>query len=49
MWMMPLHLYVDQKSNYDMILANSADTDEMQHNAAFHLGLHCLSNYPFRG
>ena len=23
-------------------LANSEDTDEMQHNAAFHHGLHCL-------
>ena len=22
--------------------ANSEDRDEMQHNAAFHLGLHCL-------
>ena len=22
--------------------ANSEDQDEMQHNAAFHLGLHCL-------
>ena len=22
--------------------ANSADPDEMQHNAAFHQGLHCL-------
>ena len=25
-----------------LILANSADPDEMQHYAAFHLGLHCL-------
>ena len=23
-------------------LANSEDPDEMQHDAAFHLGLHCL-------
>ena len=23
-------------------VANSEDTDEMQHNAAFHQGLHCL-------
>ena len=29
--------------------AKSADPDEMQHYAAFHLGLHCLSKYPFRG
>ena len=29
--------------------ANSAEPDEMQHYAAFHLGLHCLPWYPFRG
>ena len=29
--------------------ANSVDPDEMQHNAAFHLGLHCLQKYSFRG
>ena len=55
MWMMPLYLHVNQKSYYDdmikvvIILANSADPDEMQHNAAFHLGLHYLPEYPFRG
>ena len=32
-----------------LILINSADPDEMQHYAAFHLGLHCLLKYPFRG
>ena len=32
-----------------LILANSADPDEIQHYAAFHLGLHCLPIYPFRG
>ena len=31
-----------------LILANSAEADEMQHFAAFHLGLHCLPKYPFR-
>ena len=31
------------------ILVNSSDPDEMQHYAAFHLGLHCLPKYPFRG
>ena len=31
------------------IIANSVDPDEMQQNAAFHLGLHCLPKYPFRG
>ena len=28
---------------------NCVDPDEMQHYAAFHLGLHCLQKYPFRG
>ena len=32
-----------------LILANSADPDEMQHYAAFHLGLRCLPKYPFMG
>ena len=32
-----------------LILANSADPDEMHLYAAFHLGLHCLPKYPFRG
>ena len=31
------------------VLANSVDPDEMPHDAAFHLGLHRLSKYPFRG
>ena len=30
-----------------LILANSANPDEMQHYAAFHLGLHSLHKYPF--
>ena len=30
-----------------LILANSADPDEMQHHAAFHL--HCLRKYLFKG
>ena len=29
--------------------SNSVDPDEMQHYAAFHLGLHCLQKYSFRG
>ena len=32
-----------------LILANSADPDEMLHYAAFHLGHHCLGKYTFRG
>ena len=43
-------------TNYDvftslkvvLVLANGADPDEMQHCAAFHLGLHCLPKYLFR-
>ena len=30
------------------MIANSADSHEMQHYAAFHLGIHCLPKYPFR-
>ena len=30
-------------------LANSVDADEMPHYVAFHLGLHCLPKYQFRG
>ena len=33
----------------DFVLANSADPDEMPNYAAFHLGLHCLPKYLFRG
>ena len=31
------------------VLANIEDPDEMLHFAAFHLALHCLQKYPFRG
>ena len=30
-------------------VTNSVDPDEMPHYAAFHLGLHCLPEYPSRG
>ena len=33
----------------DFVLAYSVDPDEMPHNAAFHLGLHCLLKYLFKG
>ena len=32
----------------DLFDLNSEDPDEMQHYAAFHLGLHCLQKYLFR-
>ena len=34
--------------NVVLILVNSADSDEMQRSASFHLGLHCLTKYAFR-
>ena len=36
-------------SEYGFTFTNSVDPDEMQHDAAFHLGLHCLKKYSFRG
>ena len=33
----------------DFVLGSSADPDEMQQCMTFHLGLHCLPKYPFRG
>ena len=35
--------------NVVLIIANSVDPDEMQHYAAFYLGLYCLPKFPFRG
>ena len=36
--------------NIDFDLANSGEPDKMLHNyAAFHLDLHCLPKYLFRG
>ena len=35
--------------NIDLVLANSADPDEMPHRAAFHLGFHCLQKIPVYG
>ena len=31
-----------------LILADSAVSDEMQHDTVFHLGLHFFPDYPFR-
>ena len=45
-------LYIEAEGTDSMInfdLANSSDPDEMPHNVAFHLGLHCLPKYQFRG
>ena len=32
-----------------IVLANTANPDEMPHSAAFHVGLHCLQKYLFSG
>ena len=40
-------VFLSMKIYFDF--ANSADPDEMPHDAAFHLDIHCLSKYPFRG
>ena len=32
----------------DFVLTNSADHDELPHDAAFHQYLHCLPKYPLR-
>ena len=41
--------YVFQSLKKVFIIANSAGPDEMQHYAAFHLGLHCLPNCLLKG
>ena len=41
--------YVLQSLKIVSILANSAGLDEMPHFEPFHLGLHFLPKYPFRG
>ena len=38
-------VHVFQFGKVVLILANSADPDEMQHDVAFHLSLHCLPKY----
>ena len=40
-------VFLSLKINF--VLANSADPDEMPHNVAFLLGLHCLPKYLFKG
>ena len=42
----PNMIFLSLKINF--VLAYSADPDEMLHNAAFHLGFHCLPKYPYR-
>ena len=44
-----LNYEVNLSMNFVLIIANSADPDEMQHYAAFNLILHCLPKYLLRG
>ena len=44
-----LNNYVILSLSIILMFANKADIDEMQQYAAFHLALHCLPEYPFRG
>ena len=44
-----LKIYIFLSRKIYFVLASSADPDEMPHDAAFLLGLHCLPNFPFRG
>ena len=41
--------YIYQSLEVVLILANGVDPDVIQHYVVFHLVLHCLPNYPFRG
>ena len=36
-------------SEYLLTFTNNVEPDEMQHDAAFHLGFHCLQKCSFRG
>ena len=47
MWIKTHRYLVCMKDLFN--LTNSVDPDEMQHYAAFHLGLHCLQKYSSRG
>ena len=48
--MMDFPILIDSMSlEIVLILTNSAGPDEMQHYAAFHLGLHYLPQYPLKG
>ena len=42
------NIYIFFSLKVVFVLANSVDPDEMPHNAAFHLDLHCLPKYSFR-
>ena len=42
-------IFISLQLKIDFILANSADSDAMQHLRHFDLGLHSLSKYPLWG
>ena len=43
-----LHVPVFLSLKINLVLANSADPDEMSHGVTFHLGLHGLPKYLFK-
>ena len=46
-WLISLDNDVFLSLKIVLILENSVDSDDMQHYAAFHQGLHCLPKHPF--
>ena len=43
------YIYILQFWLFFFTYTNGVDPDEMQHNAAFHLGLHCFQKCLFQG
>ena len=40
---------VSPKMYFFLVSENNVEPDEIPHYVAFHMGLHCLPKYPFRG
>ena len=45
---MIFNIYLILLSEDILTFTSNVDPDEMQHYAAFHRGLHCLQNYPYK-
>ena len=43
------YLHVLTKIVFVLHVAINVDTDETAHNVAFHLDIHCMPKFPFRG
>ena len=44
----PKNIHIFHSPKIDFVFANCADKDEMAHYAAFHIGLRCLPENPFK-